>query len=115
MRYYKEQLLNKLMNSGWELDSRDDDTDWWVEEFWSMKSVRQNYGFIITVGFLVDLQYDGNNKREAVNSICACVNIPNTYSEAGACLSMYLSKGKLEETLQQFVKDVNKIRDQQNL
>ncbi len=109
MGFYKKHLLKKLTDKGWELISQDDNTEWWVEELWTMKSIKQNYGFTVVIGFLVDLQYDGIDKRSAVDSICACLKEPKTYTEARQGLIMYLTRGKFN-VIDQLVNDIDKIR-----
>jgi hypothetical protein len=54
MRPFKRQLLGLLSESGWELVSRDDDTNWWVEEHWLVRSVRENWGQELVLSFLVE-------------------------------------------------------------
>lgn len=110
MRYYKEYLLKKLIDNGWELICCEDDTEWWAEEFWTVKSIKHNYGFTAVIGFLVDLQYDGSDKRSAVDSICACSSIPKTYTEARQGIMMYLTRGKFNENISQLVNKLDKIR-----
>lgn len=63
MKYYKELLLKKLADTGWELVAQNDDTDWWLEEFWKVKSIQQNWGEEVYILFLVDPQYEGTENR----------------------------------------------------
>lgn len=50
----RDQILARLADSGWERTGIDDDTDWWVDEHWTIRSVRQEYGLTLVMSFLVD-------------------------------------------------------------
>lgn len=49
MKLYKRLLLKKLGESGWDLISQDSDTDWWLEEAWTIKSIHNNWGFELLI------------------------------------------------------------------
>ncbi len=111
MKYYKELLLKKLIDTGWELTERDDDTDWWLESSWKLTSIKQNYGHHIYVLFLVDPQYDGQNKGSAVWAIGAYGQIPSDRPLDGEISFMHMVKGKFEEKLSLFTGEVNEYRN----
>lgn len=114
MKYYKELLRDKLFDSGWELMRKDDDTDWWLESYWEVKSVKQNYGKLIYVLFLVDPQYDGENKEGAIWAISAFEKVPLERPSQDGIASTYLVKGKLNECLSIFVNQINSYRNNEN-
>lgn len=109
MKHYKQILLNKIIDSGWELESTNIDTDWWLEEIWSIKSVRENWGKKLFISFLVDPQYDGNNKSQAVWAISVTTDIPSDriIAEKGMVL-IDLVKGKLDQNITNLVISINK-------
>lgn len=78
MVYFKELLLDKLALNDWELIEINDNTDWWLESYWKLRSVRQNYGLEIYVLFLVVPDYFGEEKEKAVWSIGAFDSVPLT-------------------------------------
>ena len=112
MKHYKELLLNKLTTSGWELIEQDSDTDWWLEDSWRIKSVKQNWGEELNILFLVDPQFEGNDKSQAVWAIMAIKSIPSErpIGDEGI-IQMDLVKGKFEQKLEDFVQGVNEYRN----
>jgi hypothetical protein len=82
MRLFKQQLLDLLRDHGWELVSRDGDTDWWVEEHWLVRSVRENWGAELVLSFLVDPHYNGPKKSRAIWMIGATTEMPQDRLEA---------------------------------
>lgn len=112
MKYYKELLLKKLHDSGWELDEIDSETDWWLEEMWKISSTQQNWGFTLYIHFLVDPQYDGTDKSSAVWAVSAIEKPAVGYVEAqNECKIMYLQKGRFDENLDKFVGELNNLRN----
>ena len=111
MKYYKEELLRKLSVSDWDLVARDHDTEWWAEEIWTIKSQRQAWGLEIYIYFLVDPQYDGNDKSSAVWQVTADLDKPlqHRYAPEGFS-SLYLRKGSFKKNIEEFVKEVNHVR-----
>jgi hypothetical protein len=112
MKYYKELLLKELTNTGWELAEEDDNTDWWLESYWKIKSVKQNYGQEIFVIFLVDPQYDGHNKSSAVWAVGAFEKIPTERPMEDCISEMCMMKGKFDEKLTEFVRKINEYRNE---
>lgn len=112
MKHYKELLLKKLADSGWELVAQDDDTDWWLEESWQIKSIQQNWGEEIYILFLVDPQYEGAKKSQAVWAVMAVNEVP-TERPLGdeEIVQMDLVKGKFDQKLQDFVEGINEYRN----
>lgn len=116
MKYYKELLLAKLIDTGWELVYQDDDTEWWLEEYWTIKSVHQNWGYEILILFLVDPMYEGNDKSQAVWAVGAATNLPINRPIYSECfIEMDLQKGKFDVKLSKFVVGINEHRDRESL
>lgn len=112
MKHYKELLLKKLADSGWELVAQDDDTDWWLEQSWKIKSIQQNWGEEIYILFLVDPQYEGTKKSQAVWAVMAVNEVPTErpLGDEGV-IQMDLVKGKFDQKLQDFVEGINEYRN----
>ncbi len=112
MKYYKELLLEKLSLSGWELVEINDNTDWWLEEYWQVKSNQQNWGTQIFVLFLVDPMFEGTKKSQAIWAVMATENIPKQrpLGTEGIVL-MDLVKGKFDSKLEEFTTIINQYRD----
>lgn len=113
MRRYKEILLEHLSQSGWELVRQEDFTDWWAEEHWYIKSIKQKWGYQLIITFLVDPQYEGNKKSQAVWAVSATASMPGDRVEAekGVAL-MGLTKGKYNEKLKEFVREIDLHRNE---
>jgi len=111
MRKYKIEIKEKLVDSGWEVEEIDTDTDWWLEERWAIFSTKQNWGYKLYLHFLVDLQYEGTDKDSAVWCVSALENKAMDYHSASSSfVSMYLQKGKFNENILLFVKGINTLR-----
>lgn len=112
MKYYKELLLQKLSNSGWDLAERNDNTDWWLEEYWQLRSVKQNWGTRIYILFLVDPIFEGINKSQGIWAVMATKNLPKQIplGDKGICL-MDLVKGKFDIRLEEFTTIINQYRN----
>lgn len=112
MKTYRKILLGKLINHGWVLILEDDDTDWWADGYWKIKSIKQNWGLEVYIHFLVDPQYDGPKKESAVWAIAASRGKPSDRLEAETGISlMALSKGKFDKNISDFVNDINDYRN----
>jgi len=112
MKHYKELLLKKLADSGWKLTEQDNDTDWWLEEAWKIKSIQQKWGEEIYILFLVDPQYEGTKKSQAVWAVMAVKEVPEDrpLSDEGI-FEMDLQKGKFDQKLEEFVQGINVYRN----
>jgi hypothetical protein len=112
MKHYKELLLKKLSASGWELIEQDDNTDWWLDEAWRVKSTAQHWGEEIYILFLVDPQYDGTKKDTAVWAVMAVKKVPNQRPTGDqGIVEMDLQKGKLDQKLEAFIQGINAYRN----
>jgi hypothetical protein len=112
MKTYQKDLLAKLTEDGWELILQEDYTDWWSNGYWKIKSVKNNWGLEIYIHFLVDPHYDGPKKETAVWAVAASSVLPADRLEAENGISlMALSKGKFNENLSEFVREINNYRN----
>lgn len=62
--------------------------------------------------FLVDPQYEGQHKSEAVWAVSAYTEIPQDRPLEDGISTMSMVKGKFDEKLGQFVVEINEYRDQ---
>jgi hypothetical protein len=112
MKHYKELLLQKLSTTGWELIEQDDDTDWWLDETWRIKSIQQGWGEEIYILFLVDPQYEGTKKDTAVWAVMAVNEVPTERPIGNqGIIEMDLVKGKFDQKLEGFVQGINEYRN----
>jgi hypothetical protein len=117
MTGYKYKILTELQKYGWELSEvTDKDLDWWVDEHWRIKSVRENWGLEIYITFLVDPHWSGNRKKgQGIWKVMASSSLPSSWShESSEIASLSMSKGRFDPKLEHFVKEVNNYRNKLN-
>jgi hypothetical protein len=108
----RDQILARLSLSGWERTGIDDDTDWWVDEHWTIRSVRQNFGLTLVISFLVDPMYEGNNKGPAVWQIVAGTRVPvDRFDSEKQIAELTMMKGRFDKNLKAFVATIDHFRD----
>ena len=72
MQAYKGQLRRHLADHGWEVVEVIEGDDWWVDEYWTIESRRNLWGFVVILTFLVDPHWDEPRKKgQAVWAIVA--------------------------------------------
>jgi hypothetical protein len=109
---YRDQILARLTDAGWERTCIDSDTDWWVDEHWTIFSVRQEYGLTLTLNFLVDPMFKGSDKHKAVWLITASTQQPRDRpDEENIIAELYMQKGYFNEKLIAFIAGINRYRD----
>ena len=90
----------------------EDNTDWWLEERWTTCSVKQNWGLSFYLYFLVDLQYEGNDKGSAVWAVSASANVVRSHIEAQKCFAnVFLQKGRIDKSIALFIDAINDYRN----
>jgi hypothetical protein len=111
MKHYKQLLLQELRDDGWELLERNDDGEWWLEEAWKIRSIKQHWGYEVLILFLVDPQYDGSEKHRAVWAIEVRTELPTTRPLDKGIAAMDLQRGRFNEKLRALVDAVGRHRD----
>jgi hypothetical protein len=111
MKHYKELLLAELINSGWDLLERDDGTQWWLEESWRIRSIKQRWGFELLVLFLVDPMYEGSEKNPPVWAVSAFEQMPEQRPLDKGIAELPLQKGRFDAKLTTFVAAINAHRN----
>src|SRR5262245_27441616 len=93
MPTYKDQLLAGLISRGWEQVEVDEGgTDWWADEHWRIRSIREAYGLELILTFLVDPGFDRPRKKgQAIWAIGASADMPRDRQDVleGVELCMY--------------------------
>ena len=90
--------------------------DWWLEELWRIKSVKTNWGYELLILFLVDPQYEGTDKSQAIWAISASEEMPTVMNYNDCHIAqMDLVKGKFSQKLGEFVGLVNSHRNRATL
>lgn len=111
MTRYKELLFESLFHHGWEVVSRLKEDDWWAEEHWQVRSVRDHWGYELFLSFLVDPMYEGQKKSSAVWAVAANQLQPSDRPLAEDSVSLLrVHDVRFPESLQIFVSDIDAIR-----
>jgi hypothetical protein len=110
---YRYKILSELQKHDWELsETIDKDLEWWADEQWYIKSVREHWGLEIYITFLVDPQWSGSRKKgQAIWAIMASSKLPNSWSqEISQITRLSMSKSKFDSKLEQFIYQLNTFR-----
>jgi hypothetical protein len=110
VKHYKELLLAELINSGWELMERNDGVEWWLEESWQIRSVKQQWGFELQVLFLVDPMFEGAEKSRGVSTVTAAEKVPEERPHGNRVAMLSLRHGRFDENLTTFINALNTYR-----
>ena len=111
MKYYKQLLLQKLRDDGWELLERNDDCESWLEDAWKIRSIKQPWGYEVFILFLVDPQYDGADKHRAVWAVTARAELPTARPLDEGIATMDLQRGQFNEKLRALVDAIGRHRN----
>jgi len=105
-------LRGRLDHDGWEIATIDDDTDWWIDQHWEIRSTRQAYGLTLFLNFMVDPMYEGRDKSSAVWEITASTRRPTERLDTtGQVAEMAMQKGRLARNLNGFIGELNAYRN----
>ena len=113
-----DQLLAHLTRSGWEqTDVNDERDDWFLDEYWVMKSVRANWGVEIHISFLVDPMWEGpRRKGQGLWVIMASHQLPTTFNQApGRSRTLRLGGRGVFARLDGFVSEIESLREDSGL
>ena len=109
---FRTLLRGRLDDDGWEVAAIDDDTDWWVDQHWKIRSTRAANGLTLFLNFMVDPLYEGADKRSAVWSITASTCLPTGRTDRHSeVATLVLQKGRLIRNLGEFICQLNAYRN----
>ena len=103
---YRRQLLAALTVDGWELvQTESQHCEWWFDECWVIRSVREAYGKELFIFFLVDPQWEGPRKPgQGVREVAATESTPRDRLEAGRSVAtLQMWKGRWDLKLATFI------------
>lgn len=112
MKKHMHQLLRGLRDRGWErVTITTTDLEWWADEIWTIRSVRERWGRELMLTFLVDPHWDQARKKgQAVHAIAATLVTPRDRSEAEAGIRLSLHHGRFDEGLVLFLDQLDDLR-----
>lgn len=109
---YRDQIRAALSQTGWEVLEIDHDTDWWVDEHWTISSTTQAYGHTLVVSFLVDPMYEGPNKSAAIWTVLVGKTRPEDRLDTENMFAeLDMTTGHFAEKLDEFIRAINQYRD----
>ena len=108
MSGYKRQILERLVDNGWERLEEVDVPDWWAEDCWKMRSIRESWGLEIFLTFLIDPQWDqSNTDQPEVWAIIATETFPEVQNPNDQIAHLARSSRGFEFKLKEFIATVN--------
>lgn len=112
MPTYKEQLLAGLTSRGWERVEIDEEgTDWWADEHWRIRSIREAWGLDIVLTFLVDPNFVGPRKKgQAICAIGASADTPCDRLDVLKDIELCMYKRRFDEKLESFLGQLDEYR-----
>lgn len=63
MKTQARQLEESLLEEGWRIIERENSSDWWAEELWTIESMWSPVGQRLWITFLVDPLHEGVRNR----------------------------------------------------
>lgn len=115
MKTYKERIWQSLVDHGWEVDSCHEADEWWAEEHWLIRSVREYWGRELVLTFLVDPLYDGQDKGVGVWAVAANQSQPSDRLSAEDGIALIRVRDmNFPETLEHFVTEIDVYRRAEN-
>jgi hypothetical protein len=109
----KQKLIDARIDEGWEVVKLDDQNlDWWCDEYWEIRSIRENFGVKLLIFFLVDPQWDGQRKKgQGSWAITATSKFPeNRLGTRHEIALLPLAKRKFDAKLQEFILSLTEYR-----
>lgn len=113
MSSFKHQLKKALENDGWELIGIvEENLDWWCDEYWVIRSVRENWGLELLILFLVDPQWNLLPKKgEGIDEIVATEKFPAGWGEARSGIALPSMDHRIfQKNLAGFITSLNEHR-----
>jgi hypothetical protein len=112
MEAFKSELLQLLIERGWERVEVVEGEDWWVDEFWKIRSRRNVSDFEIVLTFLVDPMWDSpRRKGEGVWAVSATEEFPVDQLAANRGFAKCPAKLRFHQELQGFVEALDAHRN----
>lgn len=110
MTKYKKQIEAALIKGEWEIILIDRIDDWWIEEFWRIKSKKLVYDLEFFLVFEVDPMSLDNNSPE-VNNVGAYSQFPlNRLDKSYSIGVLDMKKGPFDIRLNDFIQCMESYR-----
>ena len=104
MKSYKQQLEKKLSKNNWEIVQIRTHDEWWIEEIWKIKPVRQSAELELFIVFKVDPLDDQNC---LITSVDAFSKMPlDRLDKEFLVRSLNMQKGRFDEKMEIFFNEI---------
>jgi hypothetical protein len=113
MSIYKQHLLKALVDEDWEVVKINDESAfWWCDEYWTIRSMRENWGLELLILFLVDPQWDLPRKKgQGIWAITAIGKFPEDWIQASKGVALLnMSKRKFDTKFKEFIVSLSEYR-----
>lgn len=112
MANYKSQIEKELVKSDWEITLIDTLDEWWIEEFWEIKSVKRGYPLKLVIIFEVDpMSINNGDNSYLIWNIEAFKELPkDKFNKEQSIASLSMTKRKFNVKLDEFMKGINEAR-----
>jgi len=113
MATYKQLLLERLAEDGWEQTESLEIDEWWAEACWRVRSTKQQWGLELFITFLIDPQWDGahTGEKPPVWAIVATEQLPETRTPTDEVALLSMSKRHFETKLEEFARELATYRN----
>jgi len=114
MSNYKKKIEQKLFESNWEIIEIDTSNEWWDDEHWKIKSIKDKTKTEVVIIFKVDPQFEGTRKKgQGICEIDALTKFPDDWiDKTNSIASLNMTKRKFDIKLEEFIFDLNEYRNQ---
>lgn len=115
MSTYKQQLLDRLVDDGWEHTESIEIDEWWAEACWRLRSTKQHWGLELFITFLVDPQWDGahTGEKPPIWAIVATEQLLDTWRPTEKVALLSMSKRHFAAKLDEFALTLGAFRNAQ--
>ncbi|GAB5543145.1 MAG: hypothetical protein SangKO_029050 [Sandaracinaceae bacterium] len=105
MRAFERALLRGLAEHGWDHVGVTPLQEWWAEQAWTIRSVRERRGYELTLTFLVD---DATGR---VRAIAAGRGVPRDRAQADAETRLLMSRGSFATLFPALLAELEALRE----
>lgn len=112
MPTFKKQIENAFLKNDWEIVLIDSNDEWWLEEFWEIKSNKRGFPASLFISFEKDpMSIDIGKNSSSIWCIRASKNLPkDRLDDKGSISELNLTTRKFKVRLEKFIKDINDFR-----
>ena len=112
---YKTQLQDRLIECGWEQTELVDLDEWWADDCWRIRSIRQCWGLELFLTFLVDPHWEGahTGEKPLVWAIVATAELPETRTVQDPIATLSMAKRKFSPKMEEFIATLDQYREAQ--